>query len=310
MLGNYKNYSSLSSQEIKDGVFLDCVGLTFPDGKNGSTLDKLRERGLYINAVDKGSREDFNVNTNESNYELQTLADLDISGFHARSYAVFPIKENLKSQTPTTLRVAFGGTRKLPDAPRTAAMFITKRPFAYEKQTKEFIEKTFQQYEKKHGEKTLPNNIIVSAHSAGTTHAIEAYNILKTTLKEKGISAKAHLRLYEPFDVRSTGFKPEEGESVVSFVSQNSFLPKIPYYGETIGHKEVLPPSSRKKLLDGTLIGLAEKALSSSLMAHTLLWMVDSNLDKNLGTTINKMDSLESLLSLSTSCQSLSGMTR
>jgi len=304
-LGNQQLFSSLSTNERADGVILDSVGLSsFPDSR-GSMLGKLRDKGLLVDAIKKEQDEDFYVKTSNSEYHLKSLVTLNKNGFHGRSSLVYPKNENGFKDNPSSLRISFGGTKKITDVPRTTAMRLTSKPFVYEKAVNDFLDATFGEYENLYGKGSLPPAMIISAHSAGTPHAIRAYNILK----EKGTKSDMHLRLYEPFGAKFTGFEPDENENVVSYRGYNSFMKDL-YYGagDTIGHTEDLPPSSREQLLNGTMIGLMERVAKRSVMSHTLLWMVDSYMDKN--STITKDDSLESLMSYESMQREQGGMVR
>lgn len=244
LLGSQIAFNGLSNKEKNDGIILDSIGLSsFPDS-NASKLGQLRSKGLYIDAVSKGSKEDFNLMTAEgSNYELRTLANVNMRGFHARSYLVYPKEDGFTNLMPSSLRIAFGGTKQYSDIPRTTAMFFTRRPLAYEKETDEFLDKTISKYKEIYGEDKTPKVIVVSAHSAGTPHAIKAYN----TLKEKGLESDVQLRLYEPFGAKFTGFEPKEGENIATYVCKSSFLPRMGNAGETLGYTETLPsPASEK----------------------------------------------------------------
>ncbi|MDA0780905.1 MAG: hypothetical protein PQ612_01765 [Rickettsiales bacterium] len=295
LLGSHRSFSGLSSKERDDGIIIDAVGLSsFPDSRAGK-LNQLRPKGLYIDAADRGSKEDFSLMTTEgSNYELRTLENVNMRGFHARSYLVFPKEGDSPALLPSSLRIAFGGTKQYSDIPRTTAMFLTGRPMAYEKETKEFLDKTMNKYQEAYGTDKVPRVIVVSAHSAGTPHAIKAYNILK----EKGIRSDIQLRLYEPFGAKFTGFEPKEDENIATYVCKSSFLPKMYNAGKTLGHTETLPPPTDEKVANGTFISAAKNAISTPIMAHMLLWIVDSHIDRNATKNITLSDSLESLPSI------------
>lgn len=301
LLGSQTSPLNLSIQEINDGLVLDSVALSsFPNSQN-SKLGQLRHKGLYIDVVDRGSKEDFNVIISEdSDYELRTLENVNMRGFHARSSIVFPKVNGVSSSKPSSLRIAFGGTKQWTDVPRTAAMYLTKRPFTYEKETNEFLDSTLKKYKDTYGDE--PNVIVVAAHSAGTSHAIKAYKLLQ----DKEVKSDMRLRLYEPFGLDYTGFQPQENENVATYISEKSFLPSMSQAGKVSGHTQVLPAPSREKVENGSWISAAGRAISTPIMAHLLLWMVDSHLDKNNSSHRESSSSLESILSFE-SMQKLEG---
>lgn len=256
-----------------DSIILDVVGLSSVPNKNLDKLKSLEIRGVLIDIMEDKTKTDFRVTTPDSVNELRTLAQVDADGFHARSYAVHSVdNKNITNPNPDTIRMAFGGTVKLGDVPRTFAMHVTKWPFLNEKLTNVFLDETLKSYEDSYGRKPFSEELTISAHSAGSTHAIKAFDLLN----KKVPNLNAKLRLYEPFGAKFVDFDHGKHGKTVSYHSPKSFLNKMDVDGHHVGSKEILPVSSSQELCSSEgVLG----SMISEIYAHTLLCVLDGTLE-------------------------------
>ncbi|PIR39507.1 MAG: hypothetical protein COV35_03055 [Alphaproteobacteria bacterium CG11_big_fil_rev_8_21_14_0_20_39_49] len=267
----------------KDNVILDGVGLATTTGVtdfNKKTFEELKEKGLDISSIKRGDKTDYRIKTTGNSYELKTLEQVDKIGLHAKSYVVNqkPISSKEKKGSDS-LRIAFGGTREQ-DWGRTFAMHVTKLPLHYEKNLREFIDNTLETYRQSNPDSGLPENIVISGHSAGATQANKAFEILK----EKGIESDVHLHLYEPFGAKFSKMKQEDQKEAVSYTGHNSFLKYFLYDGDTIGEVKALPESDlQKQVAAGKAISMSQwgilgRAMAASIKGHGIDSIIESGL--------------------------------
>jgi len=260
-----------TSPERIDSVLKDIVALSsVPEGALKS-LKPLEKKGVFVKEYE-GSQ-NYGLKTPDGSYfELRTLAKIDKDGFRARAIAVHEVNESGEIQrNPSSVRVAFGGTAKWSDAPRTVAMHLTKMPISFGKNIDKLLNETSSAYKEAYGKDISSQKLVVSAHSAGTTHAMEAYKKLNL---QYGIKSK--LRLYEPFGANyhfNVNKDSMDHSETISYQTHNSFLASMGYDGATIGYTEVLPKSKEKDACNGA-------GILGSIEGHKLVCVASQAIDK------------------------------
>jgi hypothetical protein len=257
----------ITSPEKVDSILQDVVALSsVPEGQLYK-LKALEKKDVHIKEYE--GAKNYGLKTPDGSFfELKTLAKIDKEGFRARSIAVHPVDKNGNVQEkPSSVRIAFGGTSTWSDMPRTITMAATKLPLQNYKHIGALINKTSEEYKANYVSELSSSKVVVSAHSAGTTHAMHAYE----QLNEMGVSTK--LRLYEPYGAKFMGSNFDKYKDIVSYRTHNSFLQQAGFDGDAIGLTEYLPPSQDKDACNGA-------GIIGGIEGHKLICVASLAIDK------------------------------